>query len=670
MENIKNLLENSPLNYNAFDFSKVDDQSFVPALKKAIELAEKRIDSIKNNSAPANFENTIIALECCSPELDQVQSIYHHLFGANTNEHLQKISQDFSAASTKFYNSISLDAQLFTRVKFVYEQPSAELTSEDKKLLENTYKSFVRNGALLSEDDKEIYRTISTELSSLSPQFSQNLLESTNSFSLNLTDAKDVEGMPDSLLGLSQQMAKDKKLEGWLFNLQYPSYVPFMKYCQNREYREKIYMAFGSRAFDGKYSNQDIVKKTVNLRLRKAQLLGFKNHAEFVLQERMAEKTDKVYDLFNELYSPSLDSCTKDINEIKKLAQDLDGITDFQPWDFSYYSEKLKLKKLNFDEEKLRPYFEVNSTVQGAFDIAAKLYQINFKLSDYPAWHPDVKVYEVFDNNTSDFIGLFYTDLFPRESKRSGAWANSIRGQGLADGKVDRPHTLIVCNFSPSTESTPSLLSLGEVTTLFHEFGHALHMLLTQCKYKSLSGANVYWDFVELPSQIMENWVTEKECLDMFAKHYKTGEGIPQEYIDAIIKSKQFLAGYASMRQLQFGALDMAWHTLEKEFDGSVPEFEKTMTKKYAPLPSIENTCASTAFGHLFAGGYSAGYYSYKWAEILDADAFEYFKENGIFNKEVAQKFKSEILEKGGTDHPMNLYKNFRGREPSTNALL
>jgi len=670
MKNTNYLIENPTEKFLATPFHLIENSHFMPAIDEAIKIGKANIEKIKAGSEEPTFDNTILALETSSEELDYALSVYYCLFGAHTNKELQAMSADISAKSTEFSNFITLDDKLFEKVNHVYENKIKISDKEDLKLLEKTYLGFVRNGAKLNDDQKEALRKIDTELSSLSPKFSENVLNDTNAFSLHITDSKEVEGLPKSLLGLSSQMAKDKKMDGWLFNLQFPSFGPFIKFSKNREHRKQIYMAFAGRALSGDNSNKDLVKTIVNLRIKRAQLLGYKNHAEFVLEQRMAQKINSVTGLFDKLYDPSKKNALKEVGKVKAIAKEMDGLDELMPWDFSYYSEILKQKELNFDDENLRPYFEVNATVKGAFDVAARLYDLEFKKSDYPTYHKDVQTFEVYNKANNEFIGLFYSDLFPRESKRSGAWATTLRSQGLNDGKVIRPHCMIVCNFSPSTEESPSLLSLREVQTLFHEFGHALHMLLSKCKYTTLSGANVFWDFVELPSQVMENWVSEKECLDLFAKHHETGESIPEDYIEAIKKSNQFMSGYASLRQLSLGAIDMAWHTLESEFTGDLEDFEKEAMEKYSILPKVKNTSTSTAFGHLFAGGYSAGYYSYKWAEILDADAFEYFKENGIFNKEIASKFKSEILERGGTDHPMTLYKNFRGREPKPDALM
>ncbi len=670
MKNTNYLIEKPTEKFLATPFPLIENSHYMPAIDEAIKKGKINIESIKSNTEEPNFDNTIKALETSSEELDYALSVYYCLFGAHTNKELQAMSTEISAKSTEFSNYITLDDELFKKVNFVYENKSKITDKEDLKLLEKTYLGFVRNGAKLNSTQKEELRKIDTELSSLSPKFSENVLNDTNSFSIHITDSKEVEGLPKSLLGLSSQMAKDKKLDGWLFNLQYPSFGPFIKFSKNREHRKQIYMAFAGRALNGDNSNKDLVKQIVNLRVKRAKLLGYKNHAEFVLEQRMAQEINSVTGLFDKLYDPSKQNALKEVDRVKTIAKEMDGIEELMPWDFSYYSEILKQKELNFDDENLRPYFEVNATVKGAFDVAAKLYDLEFKSVEYPTYHKDVQTFEVYNKTNNEFIGLFYSDLFPRESKRSGAWATTLRNQGLYNNEVIRPHCMIVCNFSPSTEESPSLLSLREVQTLFHEFGHALHMLLSKCKYTTLSGANVYWDFVELPSQVMENWVSEKECLDLFAKHYETGESIPEDYITAIKKSNQFMSGYASLRQLSLGAIDMAWHTLENEFSGDLEDFEEKAMEKYSVLPKVKNTSTSTAFGHLFAGGYSAGYYSYKWAEILDADAFEYFKENGIFNKEIASKFKSEILERGGTDHPMTLYKNFRGREPKPDALM
>ncbi len=670
MTNTNRLLEKSQHKYSATPFDKIQNSDFLPALKIAIEESTENIETIKNNPEAANFQNTIVALENASQKISHVLKIYYALFSAHSNEELQKMSTDISSQSTAFSNYVNLDKILFQKIKTVYDQKQLLTNQEDLKLLENTYISFVRNGANLSEPDKDKIKKIDQELSSLSPQFSKNLLADSNAYSLHITDPKDTEGLPSSLLNLSRQMAKDKKLEGWLFNLQFPSFLPFVQFCKNRKLREDIYKAMKGRALNGPNCNKELVKKIAHLRLKRAQLLGFKSHAEYVLKERMAQDVSRVKALYDQLYQPSKEFALSELSEVKKIALETDGLEEIMPWDNLYYSEILKQKTLNFDSENLRPYFEVDRTVQGVFNVASQLYDIEFKQASYPVFHKDVKTYEVYDKKNNEFVGLFYVDLFPRESKRAGAWATEIKDQSFVDGQPQRPHAMIVCNFSPSTDSAPSLLSFEEVETLFHEFGHALHMLLSKCKYQSLSGANVYWDFVELPSQIMENWALEKECLDLFAKHYQTNEDLPDSYLQAIKKANQFQSGTACLRQLSLGALDLAWHTLEAETELGVEDFERQALEPYVLTPYIEGTNTSVSFGHLFAGGYSAGYYSYKWAEILDADAFELFKEKGIFNKEVAQKFKTEILEKGGSAHPMTLYKNFRGREPKPEALL
>jgi len=667
------LLEKFNNPFGAIPFDKIELNHYKPAIEKAIELGKKDIETIKNNTETPDFTNTIEALERSGYLLGQVSSIFFNLNSANTSDEMQIIAQEVSPLLTAFSNDIQLDLELFNRIKTVYETSNKdELNEEQAWLLEKTYKSFVRNGANLNDEDKDKLRKISTELSILTLKFSENLLKDSNAFELLLTDKGDLEGLPDSFIEASEMLAKSKgKDKGWLITLDYPSYIPFMKYSKKRELRKQLYLAFGSRGFhDNEYNNETVLKRIAELRHKKANLLGYASHADFVLEERMAEKPQHVYELWNELLEPALPKAKEELAEIQKFADKNEGPSPILNWDFSYYSEQLKKQKFDINDELLKPYFKLENVIDGAFETANKLYGISFKERfDIPLYHKDVRTFEVTDDK-GNFLALFYADFFPRESKRSGAWMTSFKGQNKYDGKEQRPHVAIVCNFTKPTETQPSLLTFNEVTTLFHEFGHALHGMFANGYYESLSGTNVYWDFVELPSQLMENWCYEKECLNLFAKHYKTNEVIPMELVQKIKDSVNFLSAYQTVRQVGLGQLDMAWHNLKEIPKDSVYDFEKKATQKTSLFPEQKETVTSTAFSHIFAGGYSAGYYSYKWAEVLEADAFEMFKEKGIFNKEVASSFKNNVLSRGGSTHPMNLYVAFRGQKPTSKALL
>lgn len=655
----------------AIPFGSIRTEDFLPAAHFAISEARKKISLIKTNSQSPNFENTILALETASELFETVSSVYFNLFSAEASQEHQAIAKEISPLAAAFSSEVSLDSELFEKIKQVY-QNSKTLNPEQKMLTEKYYKDFCRNGALLSPSDKEKIRNIDQELSKLSPQFSENVLKSTNSFELVIDNPADLKGIPDGVIESFAAEAESKGHKGkWLVTLHAPSYIPFMQYCQNRSLREKLWRAYNSRSFGGPNDNSQIVLKTVHLRHQRAQLLGFSTHADFVLADRMAETSENVFKFLKRLLEPSKKAALKDIQEVKTFAQKVDGLSELMPWDFSYYSEKLKEEKFKLSEEELRPYFSLEKVVQGVFEHAKKLYNLSFKpLTDVPVYHPDVKAYEVTDTQSGEYVGLFYTDFFPRETKKGGAWMTAYREQGFSSGQVRRPHVSIVCNFTKPTPSKPSLLTYDEVQTLFHEFGHALHGLLSKVTYKSIGGTNVYWDFVELPSQIMENWVREKEGLDLFASHYETGAKIPQDLVEKIKAANQFQSGYFSLRQLNFAYLDMNWHSKDPKQIQDVDNFEQESTANTQVLPRIPGTNTSCAFSHIFAGGYSAGYYSYKWAEVLDADAFEFFKEKGLFNPEVAQKFKDFVLSKGGSEHPMTLYKKFRGREPDPNSLL
>jgi peptidyl-dipeptidase Dcp len=665
------LLEKSTLPYGAINYDVIKTEHFLPALKEGITLAKKNIEDIKKVETPT-FDNTILALEQCSEEVDYVASVFYPLYSADCTEEISAISQEFSETMTKFGNDISLDPVLFEKVKAVYDQrDSLELTAEQRQVLEKSYKGFARNGALLDEKKKEEMRTIDEELSKLNLNFSENVRKATNAFTLFIDDEKDLEGIPETIIEAAKETAKAKGEENkWAFTLDYPSYGPFMTYCQNREKRKEMSQAFGTRAFSGELDNSQTVLRTVELREKRAELLGYQNHAYYVLEERMAKTPETVFDFLSKIYEKAIPAAKSDFDKLKSLSKEVIGTEDIERYDSAFLSEILKKRELNIDDEMLRPYFKLESVIDGVFQIASKLYNINFEeISDVPKYHEEVKTYKVTDKN-GEFVGLFYADFFPRETKRPGAWMTDLFGQGLWWGEVKRPAISIVCNFTKPTQTKPSLLTLNEVLTLFHEFGHALHGLLSKCTYRSVAGTSVYWDFVELPSQIMENWVLEKEALDLFAVHYETGEKMPTEIIDKVKKSQQFLEGLATLRQLSFGYLDMAWHTTRAEKLKNVSEFEESIMTKYDLFPRDGKTNMSVAFGHIFAGGYAAGYYSYKWAEVLDADAFEYFLETGIFNEGTATKFKENILEKGGSEHPMDLYKRFRGKEPSVDALM
>ncbi|MDG0815575.1 M3 family metallopeptidase [Bdellovibrio svalbardensis] len=657
----------------AVPFDQIKVEHYLPALEEAIKIAKENVAKIKANTAAPDFENTIVALESASELAEKIALTYGNLEVANADEALQALAKDIYPKLTALSSDISLDPEIFARVKSVYDnRASFKLNGEQNRLLEKSYLSFARNGALLSATDKDKLRQIDLDLSVLGPKYSENVLKATNAFEMYLDKKEDLEGLPEGALEAAAAMAEAKGKKGqWLFNLQIPSYLPFMTYAKSRPLREKMWRAYSSRAFKGEFDNQELVKKIVTLRAERAKLLGFKTHADFVLAERMAQNPLTVFDFLQKLLTASREAGKRDVAEVQSFAQQLDGLTDLKPWDFGYYSEKLKEDKYAFNEEDLRPYFKLENVVEGVFTHAKKLYGLTFKENkDIPVYHPEVKAYEVFEEKSGKYMGLFYTDFFPRETKKGGAWMTQFRNQGLSEGVLKRPHVSIVCNFTKPTPTKPSLLTYDEVRTLFHEFGHALHGMLSDCTYQSLSGPNVYWDFVELPSQIMENWVGEKEGLDLFARHYETNEPMPAELIHKLKASQKFQAGYMSCRQIQFGLMDMAWHTADPSLIKDVDAFEEQATADTRLFAKVDGANSSVSFSHIFAGGYSAGYYSYKWAEVLDADAFEYFKEKGLFDPEVAQKFKENILSRGGTEHPMELYKKFRGREPDPKALL
>lgn len=655
-------------------FNEIETSHYEQAMEEGMKMGNEEIKNIIENSDEPTFENTILALENSGKVLDRVTTIFFNLLSAETNDEMDGIAERITPKLTEYSNNISLNEALFDRVKVVYSNKSnLNLSPEEEKLLEKTYDGFVRHGANLSAEDKEKFRKLSSDLSSLTLKFSQNHLKETNKYELHITDVKQLEGLPESALEAAAHTAKEKNKEGWVFTLHAPSYVPFMKYCSNRELRKTLYMAYNTQCtHNDEFDNNEIVKQLVNTRMQIAILLGFKNHADYVLRKRMAENSSNVYNLLNNLIEAYKPTAEKEIAEIEETAKKIEG-NDFEimPWDFSYYSEKLKNEKYKFDEESLRPYFKLENVISGVFGLATKLYGITFEENkSIPVYHPDVNAYEVKDKDGS-FLAVLYADFHPRAGKRSGAWMTNFKEQWIDEnGYNSRPHVSVTMNFTKPTAEKPALLTFSEVTTFLHEFGHALHGIFANTRFQSMSGTNVYWDFVELPSQIMENFVVEKDFLNTFAKHYITGELIPDSTVQSIVDSQNFNVAYACMRQVSFGLLDMAWYTRSEAFTGNVKDFEKKAWEKAQLLPQIEDTCMSVQFGHIMSGGYSAGYYSYKWAEVLDADAFSMFKENGIFDKKTAERFRECILSKGGTEHPMVLYRNFRGQEPTIDALL
>lgn len=658
--------------YNTAPFSKIENKHFLPAITKLIEETKAEIDAITSNSDAPTFENTIEALEFSGEKLDRATSIFFNLNSAETNDEIQKLAQEISPMLTEFGNDMLLNEALFERVKAVYNQKDTlDLNEEQQMLLDKKYKGFSRNGANLSEEKKKKLRKIDTELSKLKLTFGENVLAETNKFELHITDEKDLSGLPEGVIEAASQTAEEKGKEGWVFTLDYPSYVPFLTYADNRELRKKMAIAFGAKGFNNdEFDNQKNVLQIAQLRYKRANLLGYKSHAHFVLEERMAETPEKVKSFLNELLEKAKPAATKEFEELTAFAKELDGIDHLEKWDGAYYSEKLKQKLFNLDDEKLKPYFELKNVINGVFTVAQKLYGLHFKeVQNIDKYHPEVKTYEVKDDE-GELVALFYADFHPRPGKRNGAWMTSYKPQQIKNGTNERPHISNVCNFTKPTASKPSLLTFNEVTTLFHEFGHALHGMLANTQYPSLSGTSVYWDFVELPSQILENWCYEKETLELFATHYKTGEVIPMEYVEKIKESATFLEGMATLRQLSFGMLDMAWHSQDPSGINDVKAFEVAAFEDTQLYPDVKENCMSTSFSHIFQGGYSAGYYSYKWAEVLDADAFAYFQQEGIFSKKVADKFKNFVLSQGGTMDPMELYIKFRGQKPDPEALL
>lgn len=658
--------------YKSIPFSKIKNEHFLPAFIEGIKQANQRIDEITSNKETPTFNNVLRALSFGSELLERVGSVFYNLSAAHTSKEIQKIAKEVSPLTTGFYNNKALNNELFQKIKYVYENQDKEtLTSEQKRLLEIQYKYFVRNGANLNEEDKETLKSIDIKLSSLSINFGENCLKETNLFELHIENESDLSGLPDGAKEAAAITAKEKDKTGWVFTLDGPSVIPFITYIDNRALRQTMHKAIETRASKGdEFDNKKNIVEIASLRAKRAILLGYKNHADFVLEETMARKVENVTTFLADLVEKSKPYAIEEFNELTAFSIKTGGPKELKAYDINYYVQKLKKEKFNFDSEELKPYFKLENVINGVFTVAKKLYGIELEeIFDIDKYHQDVKTYKVTDEK-GEFVALFYADFFPRESKQSGAWMNSLRRQYIKDGINNRPHITNVCNFTKPTDTKPSLLSFNEVTTLFHEFGHALHGILANTEFKNLSGTAVYRDFVELPSQVLENWCYEKEALNLFAFHYETGEIIPDELINKIKESSNFREASQMLRQITLGNIDMAFHSAGSTPIDDIRKFEKEVKEKTTIVEAEEYSLTSTSFGHIFNGGYSSGYYSYKWAEVLDADAFEHFKEKGIFNREVGEKFKETILSKGGTKHPMELYKDFRGSEPDNKALL
>ena len=675
------LLEESPLPYGAPQFDRIRAGHYMPAFKAGIKEAKAEIDAIVANPEAPTFKNTIEALEFSGRTLNRVAGIFYNILEADATDELQAIAEELSPLMTEYEMYVSLNAQLFERVKSVYEKrESLPLDKDQARLLENTYKSFSRNGANLNDEDKAVYSKYMEELSLLTLQFGKNVLASTNAFQMHLTDENDLEGLPDYLRDLGAMTAKERGLEGWVFTLDYPSYSPFMQNSSRPDLRRKMYMAYNTKAVGGENDNTENVRKIADLRIKVANLLGYETWADYILEENMAHDKATVQEFLAGLMNPSIPYAKKDVEQVRRYAME-HGFAEaaekagldpeqFMPWDFSYWSEKYKQAEYSLNDEQLKPYFRLENCIDAVFSLASRLYGISFEeRTDIPVYHKDVKVYDVKDTD-GKHLALFYADFFPRETKRGGAWMTEFRGQSIRNGVEERPLVSIVTNFSKPTESAPSLLTHDELCTFLHEFGHSLHGMFAQGRYTSLCGTNVSRDFVELPSQIRENWAFEPEYLDSFAKDYRTGEVIPDTLVSRIVKAKNYLSGYYQVRQLDFGTLDMAWHTLETLPEAGTLDFERAALAPSSLMPKPEGTAISPSFNHIFSGGYSAGYYSYKWAEVLEADAFSLFKEKGIFDRETAASFRENILSKGDSEDPAVLYRNFRGHDPEPSALM
>lgn len=658
--------------YNTAPFKQINNSDYIPAFEAAILEAKEEITQIVNQKEQATFANTIEALAFSGLHLERISSLFFNLHSAETNEDLQEIAQVIAPKLSEFGNDITLNKELFEKVKYVYDlKDTLTLTPEQNTLLDSTYKSFARNGALLNKEDQQVLRNIDQKLSTLKLNFGENVLAENNAYVMHLEHEADLDGLPEGEKEAAKELALSKGKSGWVITLDYPSYIPFMTYAKNRALRKEISIANGQKAFNSnEFNNSQVVQEIAQLRYDRAKLLGYETHAHFVLEERMAQNPDTVSTFLNDLLIKAKPAARIEFDELSAYAKSLDQIDHLEKWDGAYYSEKLKQEKFSLDDEILKPYFQLENVLNGAFEVAEKLFGIHFEENkEIDTYHSDVTTYLVKDAS-NQLIAIFYADFFPRPGKRNGAWMTSFKPQYVLNGKNERPHVSIVCNFTKPTPSKPSLLTFNEVTTLFHEFGHALHGMLANTTYPTLSGTSVYWDFVELPSQVMENWCYEKEALELFAKHYQTGEVLPMELITKIKESAAFQEGMATLRQISFGLLDMGWHGQDPSTISDLKEFEIQQFASTQLYPDVLENAMSTSFSHIFDGGYSSGYYSYKWAEVLDADAFEYFKETGIFNRETARKFQENILEKGGSEHPMTLYKRFRGQEPKVDALL
>lgn len=668
-----NILEHPfETSFQTAPFSKIKTEDFLPAVRNAIKSAKAEMEAITSNTESPNFKNTIEALEYSGQQLERITSIFFNLNAAETNDEIQKTAQEISPLLSEFSNDITLNQELFQRIKAVYDQKDQlQLTTEQSTLLDKKYKSFSRNGANLNDEDKIKLRDIDKRLSSLKLKFGENVLADTHNYELQIINKNDLEGLPEGAIEAAKQVAESKQKDGWIFTLDYPSYIPFMTYAKSRKLRQELAIAAGKKGFqNNSYNNEKIVLEITKLRQQRANLLGYQTHAHFVLEERMAKSPEAVNKFLNELLEKAKPAAVNEFEELQQFAKQTDGIETLQKWDSAYYAEKLKQQRFNLDDEMLKPYFQLENVIDGVFKIAGKLYGLHFEQVNYiDTYHDEVTTYLVKFGN-GELAAVFYADFFPRKGKRNGAWMTSYKPQYNIHGSNERPHISIVCNFTKPTKTKPSLLTFNEVTTLFHEFGHALHGMLANTTYPSLSGTSVYWDFVELPSQILENWCYEKDALALFARHYETNEPIPMDYIERIKAAATFHQGLQTLRQLSFGILDMKWHGLNTSEVKNVKQYELEAFKDTNLFPDVAENCMSTSFSHIFQGGYSSGYYSYKWAEVLDADAFEYFKEQGIFNSEVADKFKNFVLSQGGTDDPMTLYKKFRGQEPKPDALL
>ena len=666
------LLTESSNPYGAPAFDKIRNEHYLPAFKAGIEEAKAEIDAIVANSDAPDFRNTIEALEYSGRTLDRVSAIFYNLMEADTDDRMQEIAEEISPLMTEYSMYVSLNKPLFERVKAVYmKKDSLGLATDQERLLEETYRSFARNGANLSDEDKEIYSGYAEELSLATLQFSKNVLAATNAYTLHITDSTDLAGLPGYVVDMAALAAKERGLEGWVITLDYPSFGPFMKFSSVRDLRKEVYTAYMTRAVGGEYDNTGIVKKIVDLRIRMSDLLGYGTYAEYALEEKMAKTPGTVNSFLKELLDPSLPYAEKEVEDILAYAKE-NGFGDdvLQAWDFSYWSEKYREARYALNEEQLKPYFRLESCIAAAFDLANRLYGLTFtEMDNVPGYHKDVKVYDVKDAD-GNHKALFYADFFPRASKRGGAWMTEFRGQSICNGVEERPFISIVTNFTKPTETDPSLLTHGEFTTLLHEFGHSLHGILAEGRYPSQTGTSVPRDFVELPSQIMENWAFEPEFLDTFAKDYRTGEVIPDSLVRKIVASKNYLAGYSQVRQLQYGIMDMAWHTLTELPEENTVDFEAKVMAPLSVVPAVPGTAFSPSFSHIFAGGYAAGYYSYKWSEVLEADAFSLFKEKGIFSREVAASFRDNILSRGSSEDVSVLYRKFRGHDPEPEALM